>query len=180
MDAFAGVESLYNHGNQPGLHMAWLFNFSGRPASTQRWVRRICDVFYGTDAVHGYGYGQDEDQGQLGAWLVMAGMGLFDVQGGAARQSTLQLATPLFDRVRISLDRRYFPGDALEIQVEGGASEHPFVQSATWNEKPLDRCWIPWSEATRGGRLRLKVGGTPSARWGAETPPPSGGAALAN
>ncbi|HTL54101.1 MAG TPA: GH92 family glycosyl hydrolase, partial [Candidatus Limnocylindrales bacterium] len=79
VDAFAGLEAVYNHGNQPSLHIAWLFNYGGKPWLTQRWVRRICDVFYGIGLVHGYGYGQDEDQGQLGAWFVLASLGLFDV-----------------------------------------------------------------------------------------------------
>ena len=60
--AFAGVESPYNHGNQPSLHIPWLFNFSGKPYLTQKWTRLICDEFYGTNGEHGYGYGQDEDQ----------------------------------------------------------------------------------------------------------------------
>ena len=65
--AFAGLNSPYNHGNQPSLHIPWLFNFSGKPYLTQKWTRLICDEFYGTDGEHGYGYGQDEDQGQLGS-----------------------------------------------------------------------------------------------------------------
>ena len=69
LDAFSGLENVYNHGNQPSLHIAWLFNPAGQPGRTQHWVRRICDEFYGTDRTHGYGYGQDEDQGQLGAWF---------------------------------------------------------------------------------------------------------------
>jgi predicted alpha-1,2-mannosidase len=31
IDAFAGIKSIYNHGNQPNLHISWLFNFSGKP-----------------------------------------------------------------------------------------------------------------------------------------------------
>ncbi|MBQ7459349.1 MAG: GH92 family glycosyl hydrolase, partial [Bacteroidales bacterium] len=47
--AFSGLNSPYNHGNQPCLHEPWLFNFSGKPYLTQKWVRLICDEFYGTD-----------------------------------------------------------------------------------------------------------------------------------
>ncbi len=83
IDAFSGLQNVYNHGNQPSLHISWLFNFSGAPWLTQKWVRQICNDFYGTDGIHGYGYGQDEDQGQLGAWYVLAGIGLFDVKGGS-------------------------------------------------------------------------------------------------
>lgn len=31
INAFAGITSIYNHGNEPSLHIAWLFNFSGKP-----------------------------------------------------------------------------------------------------------------------------------------------------
>lgn len=58
-----------------------MFTFSGKPWLSQKWMRTICNEFYGTEGVQGYGYGQDEDQGQLGAWYVMAAMGLSDVEG---------------------------------------------------------------------------------------------------
>ena len=45
--SFAGIEKLYNHGNQPCLHMPWLFNYSGKPWLTQKWTRAICNEFYG-------------------------------------------------------------------------------------------------------------------------------------
>ncbi len=81
IDAFSGLSAPYNHGNQPCLQMPWMFNYSGKPYLTQKWVRAICNEFYGTEGIHGYGYGQDEDQGQLGAWYVLSAIGLFDVQG---------------------------------------------------------------------------------------------------
>lgn len=64
--AFAGLQTLYNQGNQPCLHIPWMFNEAGRPSLTQKWVRAILNEFYGTDGIHGYGYGQDEDQASLG------------------------------------------------------------------------------------------------------------------
>ena len=36
VDAFAGLKTLYNHGNQPNLHTSWMFNFSGKPYLSQR------------------------------------------------------------------------------------------------------------------------------------------------
>ena len=79
VDAFAGLKTVYNHGNQPNLHISWLFNFSGKPYLSQKWVRAILDEFYGLEGIHGYGFGQDEDQGLLGAWYVMSAMGFLDV-----------------------------------------------------------------------------------------------------
>jgi predicted alpha-1,2-mannosidase len=174
VDAFAGVENVYNHGNQPSLHISWLFNYGGQPWRTQHWVRRICNVFYGTDAIHGYGYGQDEDQGQLGAWFVLAGLGLFDVQGGAGVTQTLQLASPLFNRIRIQLHPDFYSGAAWEIRVAGDPSRDVYIQSAQLNHNPLDRCWIPWTTVTAGGSLNLVLGSQPRATWGRAEPPPSG------
>jgi predicted alpha-1,2-mannosidase len=173
IDAFSGIESPYNHGNQPSLHMAWLFNYLGKPWLTQRYVREICDVFYGTTGLHGYGYGQDEDQGQLGAWLVLAGIGLFDVQGGTSLESSLQLSAPLFDRVTIELDEQFYPGKKLEIVVKGNPAANPYIQSVQWKGQALNNCWFPWSKIVQGGKLEITVGEQPNTDWGIEMPPPS-------
>ena len=47
--AFAGLQTLYNQGNQPCLHISWMFNEAGRPSLTQKWVRAILNEFYATD-----------------------------------------------------------------------------------------------------------------------------------
>ncbi len=113
VDAFAGLKTLYNHGNQPNLHTSWMFNFSGKPWLSQKWVRAICNEFYGTEGIHGYGYGQDEDQGQLGAWYVMSSLGLFDVKGLTEINPQFQIGAPLFDKVTIRLNRKYYKGKNL-------------------------------------------------------------------
>ena len=59
-------------------------------------------------AIDGYGYGQDEDEGQIGAWYVLASMGIFDVQGHAAERPTFQLGSPLFEKIEIKLNRQYY------------------------------------------------------------------------
>jgi putative alpha-1,2-mannosidase len=176
VDAFSGVENVYNHGNQPSLHIAWLFNYGGRPWRTQHWVRRICDVFYGTDILHGYGYGQDEDQGQLGAWFVLAALGLFDVQGLTAERASLQLATPLFDSVMIHLHPEYHRGRSFEIRSTGDPSTHSYIRSARFNGEPLNQCWVYWDQVTAGGSLELVLGVNPNPDWGSNSPPPSASA----
>ncbi|HTI99298.1 MAG TPA: GH92 family glycosyl hydrolase [Dongiaceae bacterium] len=173
MDAFSGLQSVYNHGDQPSLHISWLFNYCGQPWLTQHWVRRICDVFYGTEPVHGYGYGQDEDQGQLGAWYVLAALGLFDVQGGGGAVPTMQLAAPLFQRSIIQLDPRYYRGGSLTIEVSGDPATKGYIQSAAFNGEPLEECWIGWNRlVNQGGKLEMVLGETPNKNWGTKIPPP--------
>jgi predicted alpha-1,2-mannosidase len=172
-DAFSGLESMFNQGNEPCMEMPWLFNYSGKPWLTQYWVRRVCDIFYGTEAFHGYGYGQDEDQGQMGGWFVLAGIGLFDVQGGTSLHPTMQLGTPLFNKVRIQLDRKYYPGDMFEIDVNGDPAKNIYIESAALNGIALDRCWINWTNIIVGGTLNVIAGNQPNTSWGVENPPPS-------
>lgn len=167
IDAFAGVQSLYNHGNQPCLHISWLFNFSGKPWLTQEWTRKICDRFYGTDPVHGYGRGQDEDQGQLGAWYVMASLGLFDVKGLTDSRPVIQLGSPVFEKATLKLRE----GKTLVIGTRNNSKDHRYVQSVKFNGNALDQCWLYWDELMQGGELVFEMGGKPNENWGVSAPP---------
>ena len=171
--AFSGLSSPYNHGNQPSLHIPWLFNFSGKPYLTQKRTRLICDEFYGTDGEHGYGYGQDEDQGQLGSWYVLAAMGLFDVQGGACSEPTYQLGSPEFDEITVHLSKFNTKGGTFKIRAKGNSADAMYVQNATFNGKPLDRCWLYRDEVFNGGELVLQMGTEPSDVWNNSEPPVS-------
>ncbi|MDN3588503.1 GH92 family glycosyl hydrolase [Pedobacter aquatilis] len=169
IDAFAGIQSLYNHGNQPNLHISWLFNYASAPWLTQKWTRAICDEFYGTESIHGYGYGQDEDQGQLGSWYVMASLGLFDVKGLTDLRPAIQIGSPVFDRAEITLGN----GKRLIIEAKQNDKEHIYVQSATWNGKVLNNAWLYRDELMKGGKLILTMGNKANKNWGLKTPPPS-------
>lgn len=171
VNAFSGLASPYNHGNQPSLHISWLFNFSGKPWLTQKWTRLICDEFYGVTGEHGYGYGQDEDQGQLGSWYVLAAMGLFDVQGGVSQRPTYQLGSPQFERIEIDLKGHQNASRKFVIETKGNGPGQYYVQSATLNGKPFDQCWLYRDELYKGGKLELQMGAEPNEQWGVEVAP---------
>jgi putative alpha-1,2-mannosidase len=156
------LEGLYNHGNQPCLHISWLFNYSGKPWLTQKWVRAICSEFYGTEGIHGYGYGQDEDQGQLGAWYVLAGIGLFDVQGGAAAKPQMQLSTPLFDKITIQLNKKYYPGGKFTIISSNNRPDNIYIQTVSFNGKNLSKPSLNFSQIIQGGTLKYQLGNKPN------------------
>ncbi|MCX2450006.1 GH92 family glycosyl hydrolase [Pedobacter sp. PLR] len=160
IDAFAGIEGLYNHGNQPNLHISWLFHYAGRPDLSQKWVRAICNEFYGTDGIHGYGYGQDEDQGQLGAWYVLSAMGLFDVKALTAAEPSFLIGAPLFETVRIKLPKSIRKNDFL-IKVHQQDPNHPYIQSGTLNGRSLTDLTLQFEELNKGGVLEVLLGKLP-------------------
>ena len=162
VDAFAGLKTVYNHGNQPNLHISWLFNFSGKPYLSQRWVRAILDEFYGLEGIHGYGYGQDEDQGQLGAWYVMSALGLFDVKGLTEIDPKFQIGAPLFDKVTVRLNKDYYPGEKFVIEAKKQAVGDCYLQDISLNNRPQDTVQLPFSEVVKGGKLVLGLGASPN------------------
>ncbi len=161
IDAFSGLENVYNHGNQPCLHISWLFNYTSKPSLTQKWVRAICNEFYGTEGIHGYGYGQDEDQGQLGAWYVISSLGLFDVKGLSDAQPSMGLGSPLFDRIVIKLNPDYYPGKKIEITTTGNSNENIYAQNYILNGKPYTQRFIPFQTLVSGAKLEVKMGNKP-------------------
>lgn len=171
--SFSGIEKMYNHGNQPCLFNSWLFNYSGQPWQTQKWTRNICNEFYGLEAIDGYGYGQDEDQGQMGAWFALTSMGLYDVQGHAAAKPTFQIGSPLFDKIEIDLHPKYYGKTKVSIETINNSPSNIYVQSATLNGKTLDNSWFYRDELMKGGKLVLKMGDKPNNSWGVNIPPPS-------
>lgn len=169
--SFSGVEMLYNQGNQPCLHQSWLFNYSGKPWLTQKWTRIICNEFYGTEPLHGYGFGQDEDQGQLGAWFVMASLGLFDVQGHAGANPTLQFGSPLFEKITIQLSEE--PNHRLVIETKNNSPENYYVQSLKFNGESVENSWMEREKLMQGGTLVFEMDSVPNKTRGVNTPPPS-------
>jgi len=175
IDAFAGLSAVYNQGNEPDLQMSWLFNYSGKPYLTQKWVRAICNDFYGTECIHGYGYGQDEDQGQLGAWYVMSSMGLFDVKGLTEENPEIQIGSPLFDKITIRLNPDYYKGKKFIIRTANNSTQNIYIQSVSLNGKLYNNPWINHSDIVSGGKLVFQMGSRPNKDWGRspDVAPPS-------
>jgi len=162
LDAFSGVQAVYNHGNQPSLHISWLFNFSGKPSLSQKWARSISNQFYGLDGEHGYGYGQDEDQGQLGGWYVMSSIGLFDVKALTEINPTFQIGSPLYDKITIQLHQDYYSGEEFVIETKQNSPENKYIQSIWLNNQNHHSVLLPFEKVVNGGTLTIELGEPPN------------------
>ena len=145
--------------------MAHLFSHAGAPWLTQYWVRRIKKDVFGDITPYG-GYNGDEDQGQMGALGVLMAIGLFDIQGGASVDPCYEITSPIFDRVEISLDKRYYDGDKIVIDVKNNSEENVYIQNVLWNGKPHNSFRIPHKELMKGGTLTIELGNKPNKKWG--------------
>ncbi len=160
-------EELYNQGNEPDIHVPFLFSRLGMPQETGGIVRSlatgsITHRYGGNDAYptpftgcafvnqpRGYCPEMDEDDGAMSAWYVFASIGMYPLVVGEA---VYELFPPLFDRVTLHLgaDRQ----TTVTIRKEGqGARDERQVKRVTWNGKTLPDFRIPVRELTKGGEL---------------------------
>ncbi|MGQ8336855.1 GH92 family glycosyl hydrolase [Sunxiuqinia sp. A32] len=163
---FAYNDGYVSYANQPGCSNAHVFNYAAKPWLTQYWVRKVNEQAYGgiTPDI-GYG-GHDEDQGQMGGVSGLMSIGLFSLQGNVNQNPVYEITSPVFDKITIELDKRYYDGDSFVIQTENNSKENMYVQQAYLNGNPLNTFWFSHKDFAKGGNLKLILGDTPNKQWG--------------
>ena len=149
----------YNHANEPVHHVPFLFNHLNTPWLTQKWTRDICRNAYHNSVK---GLVGNEDVGQMSAWYVLAAAGIHPVCPGDLRY---EITSPVFEKVEICLDPMIASGKSFIIETIDNSPENVYIQSATLDGKPYDKCYLMQDDIVRGGRLVLTMGAHPSG-WG--------------
>ena len=155
---------LYNQGNEPDIHVPYLFNRLGAPEKTQQIVRSLMTEpmihKYGgnsefktpylgkafKNAPEGYSPEMDEDDGTMSAWYVFGAMGFYPLLVG---DEYYDLTSPLFDRVLLRLTN----GNVLTIQTEGRKKKDAPIKSIHFNGKKIADYRISHNELIKGGEL---------------------------
>jgi predicted alpha-1,2-mannosidase len=93
-----GLMGQYAQGNEPSHHIAYLYNYVGKPEKTDAKIKYILDNFYKNtpDGLIG-----NEDCGQMSAWYILSSLGIYSVTPGLPEWQT---TTPYFDEVKIHLE----------------------------------------------------------------------------
>ena len=151
--------ALVNYGNEPGRYPACLFNHLGRPWLTQKWSRRVRRQTFGLAGPRGFC--EDDDNGLAAGTSVLLAIGLFDLQGGAARRPVYDILTPLFDRITIALDPTYHEGERFVIEARNNGPANDYIQRATLNGRPLSVPKLSHTDYVQGGHLVLQLGPQP-------------------
>jgi len=172
---------LYNQGNQPDLQAPFLFNYAGAPWLTQKWVHKILAEpmvqKYGThdflpepsagriftNQPKGYLLEMDDDCGCMAAWYVLAAIGLFQVTPGLP---VYQIVSPLFEKVTLKLDERFYPGSTFTIKANNLSDKNIYIQSAHLNGNEYNKPWIWHQDIVNGGTMVYEMGPVPNKSWG--------------
>ena len=153
-----------NYGNQPSIQTAFIFNYFNQPWLTQYWSRKVVqDVYEGISPSRGYN--GDEDQGLMGSLAVLMKIGLFSMKGGCSLRPQLEIGSPVFDKVSITLNPKYYTGKEIVIEAINSSTQNVYIQSVQWSDKELHNWFLPQKELVKGGTLLLEMGKRANESW---------------
>jgi predicted alpha-1,2-mannosidase len=151
-----GLVGMFVMGNEPSLHIPYLYNFSGEPWKTQKRVRMLMEAWFRNDLM---GICGDEDGGGLSAFAVFTAMGFYPVTAGVPAYT---FGSPLFREVSVRLEN----GKTFTLRAPKADRNNKYIQSVTVNGKPWDKTWFPHGVLAEGGKVVLELGDRPNKTWG--------------
>lgn len=155
---------LYNQGNEPDIHVPYLFNRLGAPEKTQQLVRNLLTEpmvhKYGGNSEFktpyigkafkndpvGYSPEMDEDDGTMSAWYVFGAMGFYPLLVG---DEYYELTSPIFDKITLNLPN----GNVLTILTQGRKKKAAPIKSIRFNGTLISDYRISHTELLKGGEL---------------------------
>jgi len=150
----SGLIGAYAHGNEPGHHTTFLFNYAGRAWRTQEINRQIQLTMYknAPDGLCG-----NEDCGQMSAWYVFSAMGFYPVNPSDLKY---QFGSPLVQEAKLEVA----PGKYFIMKAPLASVANKYIQAVKLNGEPLNRTFITHQEIMDGGTLEFTMGAEPDRR----------------
>jgi predicted alpha-1,2-mannosidase len=147
----SGLIGAYAHGNEPGHHTTFLFNYCGRPWRTQELNRQIQTLMYKNtpDGLCG-----NEDCGQMSAWYVFSSLGFYPVNPSELKY---QFGSPIVQEAIIEVA----PGKSFTVKAPLASKENKYIQQVKLNGIILDRSYITHEEIISGGTLEFTMSSEP-------------------
>ena len=148
----SGLIGAYAHGNEPGHHTTFLFNFCGKPWRTQELNRQIQTTMYTTapDGLCG-----NEDCGQMSAWYVLSALGIYPVNPSDTKY---QFGSPIIQEAVIEVA----PGKFFTVKAPLASKDNKYIQEVKLNGQALTRSYITQEEIDNGGTLEFAMGPAPN------------------
>ncbi|WP_314209037.1 GH92 family glycosyl hydrolase [Vagococcus salmoninarum] len=140
--------------NQPSFHLPYLFNYIGKPSTTQVVVKQLMTELFNSSWD---GYPGDEDNGSMSAWYIFSTLGFYPVCPGSGEYVT---GIPLFDEAVIHLGN----GQQLTIKTQGNHRHANFVTNIQRNSEDYQPLFFTHDDLMTGGKLDFQLGLAPTER----------------
>ncbi|MGF1431163.1 GH92 family glycosyl hydrolase [Kitasatospora sp. LaBMicrA B282] len=143
-------------GNEPTLNTPWAYDYAGRPDRAADVVRRAVTTLFGDAPDSPAG---NDDLGEMSAWAVWAGLGLYPQVPGRAE---LVLASPQFPEITITRGN----GTVIELSAPGASDDLRYVHGLRVDGHASDKPWLGADLIAHGGTLEYALAAEPDPDWG--------------
>ncbi|MDR1585234.1 MAG: GH92 family glycosyl hydrolase [Prevotellaceae bacterium] len=146
-----GLIGQYAHGNEPSHHVIYLYSMLGKNARTAELVREVFDKFYKPkpDGLCG-----NDDCGQMSAWYMFSALGFYPVDPVSGEYI---LGAPQIPEATIHLSN----GKSFTMIAKKISETNKYVESVTYNDKPITDFRFSYKQLQEGGRLIFNMADTP-------------------
>jgi predicted alpha-1,2-mannosidase len=147
--SFDGVDDIYGrighywHGNEPSHHIAYLYNYVGKPQKAQDLIHKIMSTQYGNTP--GALCGND-DCGQMSAWYIFNALGFYPI---APSSNEYNFGTPSLPYAEIVLGN----GKKLVVEAKGLSKENKYVKSIHVNGELWENHVLPYTMIKQGAHI---------------------------
>jgi predicted alpha-1,2-mannosidase len=147
-----GLIGQYAQGNEPSHHMAYLFNYAGKPWLTQELVHKINKEFYKNAPGGLIG---NEDCGQMSAWYIFSAMGFYPVTPASGIYA---LGSPIFDEVKMHLEN----GQTFTIKADNLDEKNFYVKAVKLGSTAYANSYIRDEDIAQGGEMLFQMAAQPN------------------
>lgn len=138
-----GIIGNYVHGNEPGHHIPYLYNWTNDRWKTQERVRMILATMYSDkeDGLCG-----NDDAGQMSAWYVFSALGFYPVLPGSTDYA---LGSPSVQQATIQLGN----GKQWVVKTVNQSAENVYVEKTILNGTALKTPSLSHDIIQKGGEI---------------------------
>ena len=136
----------FDMANEPDIGYPYLFNYlPGQEWRTQDKVSELINKHFKNtpDGLPG-----NDDTGTMSAWLIFSMMGLYPV---SPAEAIYAVTSPVFDKITIQLDSRYYKQNNLVIEKEGKG----FINRLIIGNEISKRFFINHSDLVKSNNLKM-------------------------
>ncbi|MBJ2174666.1 GH92 family glycosyl hydrolase [Aureibaculum sp. A20] len=136
----------FDMANEPDIAYPYLFNYvKGEEWRTQNMVNALRRSYFknAPDGLPG-----NDDTGTMSAWIIYTMMGIYPV---SPADPTYTFTTPVFDKITIELNPKYYKGRVLVIEKEGSGN----IKEVLLNGEEHKSFFINHFELVNGFRLKF-------------------------
>jgi predicted alpha-1,2-mannosidase len=147
-----GIIGNYVHGNEPGHHIPYLYNWTQGAWKTQKRIRMILDTMYGSkeDGLCG-----NDDAGQMSAWYIFSSLGFYPVCPGSDQYA---IGSPNIKEGIIDLEN----GKKFIIKTSNQGMNNIYIQKVELNGEELKRNYLLHKDIIKGGEIIFHMSDQPN------------------